>query len=124
VVAFTPEQAESLLGRIVAGFNAGVRSGDFAALIALFTDDGVLDLQGIPGDPFAGREEIVAHFRDDPPDDEISVRRWKVRGETVVAEFYWHDISEAPGGCFTVEPRGDRVARLTVALGGPERCWR
>jgi hypothetical protein len=68
-----------------------------------------------------GREAIAARYRDDPPDDEIRVTRWKTKGDTIAAEFVWNDAPEAVGGCIFVEPCDDLVSRLTIAIGGP-RC--
>jgi hypothetical protein len=122
MVAFTNEQAERLLHKHVEAFNAGVRSGDFAPFVALFTDDATIDFEGIPErGPIEGREAIARRYREDPPDDEIRVKRWKLNGNVIAAEFYWRDVAEAIGGCFFIEPEGERVARLTIALGGP-RC--
>jgi hypothetical protein len=122
MVSYTPEQAEHLLERHVAAFNAGARTGDFRSFVSLFTDDAVIDFEGIPErGPIEGREAIATRYREEPPDDEIRVKRWKLQDNTIVAEFYWKDAPEARGGCFVLEPRDDRIARLTIALGGP-RC--
>ena len=125
MVSYTSEQAEHLLQRFVAAFNAGVRTGNFSTFTTFFTDDAVLDFEGIPErGPITGHDEIVAHYRDDPPDDEILVKRWKMNGTAIAAEFYWRDASEARGGCVFIEPRGDRIERLTIALGGPDCKFR
>jgi hypothetical protein len=125
MVSFTTEQAKQLLERQVTAFNAGVRTGDFTAFVNTFTDDAVIDFEGIPErGPIEGRDAIAARYREDAPDDEIRVNRWKVQENTIVAEFYWNDVPEAIGGCFLMEPRDDRIARLTIALGGPRCRWR
>lgn len=105
-------------------YNAGVRTRDFAPLLSIFTDDAVLDFEGVPErGPIAGIAAITRHFEDDPPDDQIRVKRWKPAGPEIVAEFAWTDIPEG-GGCLIVEPRDGRIARLTIALGGPRRLFR
>lgn len=120
MVAVTSEEAELLVQTFVAAFNAGVRSGDFTPCVSMFTNDAVMDFEGIPEEgPFVGRAEIAQKFRADPPDDEIRVIRWQQRGNAISAEFYLRDIPEAIGGCFTIEPRAQRVGKLTVAFGGP-----
>jgi hypothetical protein len=125
MVAFTNEQAEELLHRTVDAFNTGVRTGDFTTLVDMFADDGVLDFEGIPErGPIVGRDEIAAHYRENAPDDQIRVTRWKIKDDAIAAEFMWRDAPEAIGGCFFIEPRGDRVARLTIALGGPRSRFR
>ena len=45
----------SLLERRVENFNAGVRTGDWSAMLALMTDDVELEFAGVPVGPFAGR---------------------------------------------------------------------
>lgn len=120
MVAFTQEQASALLERQVAAYNAAVRSGDFSHFVALFTDDAVVDFEGVPErGPLVGREAIAENYRENPPDDEIRVKRWKLKDGKIAAEFYWRDIPEAIGGCIIIEPRDDKVARLTIAVGGP-----
>jgi hypothetical protein len=125
MLTFSPDEAKRLLDRQVSTFNAGVRTGDFRAFVDMFTDDAVIDFEGIPErGPIEGRDAIAARYRDDPPDDEIRINRWKVQDNTLVAEFFWNDVPEAIGGCFVTEPRDDRIARLTIALGGPGCRWR
>jgi hypothetical protein len=112
------DEAGEFLEHIVALYNAGIRTRDFSGLVSLFADDGVLDFEGTPQLPFRGKAAIAQHFVDDPPDDEVRIKRWKARGPQLVAEFKWLDIPEG-GGCLLVEPRGTGIARITVALGGP-----
>jgi hypothetical protein len=120
MVTFTHEQAEQILRRTMSAFNAGVRTGDFTPFVDLFSADAAIDFEGIPErGPIEGRDAIAARYRDEPPDDEIRIKRWTLKDQTIVAEFYWSDVPEAIGGCFTIEPRDDRIARLTIALGGP-----
>lgn len=114
-------QAADLLEQCVALYNAGVRTKDFSGLLALLTDDATLEFEGTPErGPLDGKAPIAAHFRDDPPDDPIRVKRWKAAGDQIVAEFSWLTIPEG-GGCLILRARGPRIAALTVALGGP-RC--
>lgn len=125
MVAFTSEQAQAFLERLVAAFNAGVHSGDFSAYANLFTENGTLEFEGVNDwGPFTGPAEIARRFREDPPDDEIRVTRWKTAAGRIVAEFRWTDLPEAIGGCIIAVPSGDRIARLTVALGGPHYAFR
>ena len=49
----------SLLDREVAAFNEGVRTGDWASLVELFTHDAELEFVGIPVGPFRGRAAIA-----------------------------------------------------------------
>lgn len=117
----THDEAGAFLERAVSLYNAGVRTRDFSGFLGLLTDDAVLDFEGTSErGPFTGKRSIAQHFADDPPDDAIVVKRWKYLDAEIEAEFTWQDIPEG-GGCLLLEPRGDRIARLTMALGGP-RC--
>ena len=65
-----PVTGLELLAEHVERFNAGVRSGDFAA------DGGAVrrttprsSSEGVPVGPFHGREAIAAAYREQPPDD-------------------------------------------------------
>jgi hypothetical protein len=121
----TADEAGKFLERVVGVFNACVRCGDFTALVNLFDDDAVLDFEGIPErGPVAGKAAIKQHFRFDPPDDEIRVTRWKWDRGHIYARFVWQDIPEAMGGCVDIEPREEKIARLTLAFGGPAARWR
>ena len=51
-----------LLYEYVARHNLGVRHGDWEALGECFADDAVLEFEGIPIGPFAGRDAIVAAY--------------------------------------------------------------
>lgn len=125
MIASTPGQAETLLQRLVATFNEGVRTSDFSKLVDLFAPDAVLEFEGVNDyGPFYGREAIAVRFRTDPPDDQIRVTRWKTKGEQIVAEFKWFDIPEAIGGCLILTPRGEAIAHATVAYGGPHCSFR
>lgn len=113
-----------LLERLVALYNSGVRTRDFSGLLALLADDASLEFEGVPErGAFGGKQAIAAHFADDPPEDAIEIRRWRLEHGQIVAEFRWTDIPEG-GGCLIVEPREDRIAAITVALGGPRYVFR
>lgn len=120
----TNEEAGELLANCVALYNRGVRTRDFDALLDLLTDDAVLEFEGTSErGPLTGKGAIAQHFDDDPPDDPIKIKRWKVRENTIVAEFAWTDIPEG-GGCLILEPRDGLLARITMVFGGPDRRYR
>lgn len=122
--SLTQDQAGTFLERLVALHNAGVRSRDFSPLIDLFADDAVLEFEGVPDwGPFEGKDAIARRIYSDAPDDEIRITRWKKKPGSVCAEFVWKDIPEARGGTFVVVTRGDKIARLTMAFGGPASRW-
>ena len=116
---------EAYLQRIVASFNECVRLRDFSPFVENFCEDAVLEFDGIPDPPIAGKRGIAMRYREDPPDDQVFVTRWKAQGDRISAEFRWRDIPEATGGCFVIDRRGEQIAHLTVAYGGPaSRCFR
>ncbi len=97
----------SLLDREVAAFNEGVRSGDWSALVALFTDDAELEFVGIPVGPFHGRKAIAGAYRAQPPDDEIVLLDGGPR-------YAWSRDPERPAGELHLEERDGAIARLRV----------
>lgn len=122
--SLTQELAGIFIERLVALHNAGVRTRDFSPFIDLFDDDAVLEFEGVPDwGPFEGKSAIAQRIRSDAPDDEIRITRWKRKSGSVCAEFVWEDIPEARGGTFVVVPHGDKIARLTLAFGGPASRW-
>lgn len=120
----TQDEAGEFLERVVAVYNAGVRTRDFSGLLAMLTDDAVLDFEGVSERaPLSGKLAIAEHFEDDPPDNCIRVKRWKKRGDEIVAEFTWVDIPEG-GGCLLLQTQAGRAARITIVFGGPSRLFR
>ncbi len=118
------DEAGALLEQLVSLYNAGIRAREFSGFLALLTDDAVLDFEGVPErGALDGKAAIAQRLHDDPPDDEIRIRRWKLSGACIVAEFAWAGIPEG-GGCLFVEPQDGSIARLTIALGGPRRAFR
>lgn len=122
--SLTYDEAGQLLERCIALYNAGVRTRDFSGFLALLTEDAVLEFEGIPErGPLTGKNAIAQHLRDDPPDDELKVTRWKTDGAQIVAQFSWTDIPES-GGCLLVRARDSRAEHITIVLGGPRRAFR
>lgn len=123
--SLTRDDAGKMLAQCVDAFNEGVRAGDFTAFLENFTEDAVLEFEGINDwGPFEGRDAIAARIERDPPDDEISVTRWRYDGSRICAEFRWRDIPEARGGDMLIVPRDAKIERLTIAFGGPGTRWR
>ena len=100
----------SLLDREVAAFNEGVRTGDWASLVELFTDDAELEFVGIPVGPFRGRAAIAYAYRTQPPDDEIVVL--EDRGDSAV--YAWSRDPERRAGELHIEERDGAIARLRI----------
>ena len=97
----------NLLEREVEAFNEGVRTGDWAALVSLFADDGELEFVGIPVGPFRGREAIAEAYRAQPPDDEIVLLDGGPR-------YAWSRDPTRPAGELHLEERDGAIARLRI----------
>ena len=112
----------ALLADHVARFNAGVRSGDFGAMVDGFTEDAELVFEGIPVGPFRGRAAIAAAYRTQPPDDEIElVEVEQDREGRVVAGYAWRRRPGARAGALVLVPRDGRIARLVIHYGDDGR---
>ena len=94
-----------LLTEHVDRFNAGVRSGDFAPMLELFTDDAELVFEGVPVGPFHGREAIAAAYRERPPDDEIEVLETEEDDAEIRARYAWLRDEGRAAGDLRLTPR-------------------
>jgi hypothetical protein len=100
----------SLLDREVAAFNEGVRTGEWSALVGLFTDDAELEFVGIPVGPFHGRAAIAEAYRVHPPNDEIVVL--EDRGDSAL--YAWSRDPERQAGELHLEERDGAIVRLRI----------
>jgi RimJ/RimL family protein N-acetyltransferase len=100
----------------VARHNEGVRSGEWEALAECFADDAELEFQGVPVGPFAGRDAILAAYRERPPDDEVRILGTEEPGDTVVARYSWSVAPDAQAGRLLLTRDGDKIARLVVTF--------
>jgi hypothetical protein len=78
----------------VSRFNAGVRTGEWAPMLDLLTDDCTLEFEGIPVGPFVGKDAIGEAYRTQPPDDELvllggPVYAWAREPETRAGELHF-----------------------------------
>ena len=101
----------SLLDRHVENFNNGVRTGDWAPMLALMTDAVELEFVGIPIGPFKGRKAVEDPYRAQPPSDELRVLEDRGDGTAVYA---WLQDPERPAGELHVEECGDLISRLRI----------
>jgi adenine phosphoribosyltransferase len=106
----------SLLERHVELFNAGVRIGDFTAMLDQFTDDAELRFEGVPAGPFVGRRAIADAYASNPPDDAIVVLSSEEGADEIVARYAWRADEGRPAGRMIITPRDDRIARLIVTF--------
>ena len=107
---------ERLLTDHVERFNQGIRTGDFAPMLAAFTDDAELVFEGVPVGPFVGRVAIEEAYRRQPPDDEVRLLGpARVEGEALVADYAWAREGTRAGRMI-LTPRDGEIARLVVTF--------
>jgi steroid Delta-isomerase len=106
----------SLLDEHVERFNEGVRSGDFAPMVAGFSEDAELHFEGVPVGPFLGRDAIDAAYREQPPDDEVEIFDSEEREGEIVARYSWLRDEGRQSGEMRLTPRGGRIQRLVVTF--------
>ena len=112
------EALTAFLERHVETFNAAVRSGDFAPLVALFADDATLEFDGVPVGPFHGRDAIAAAYAAQPPTDTMTVLDVRVEDDrTVVEPFSWARDGGVRSGEMRLVVEDEHIRRLVVAFG-------
>jgi hypothetical protein len=108
----------ALLRRYIARLNQGVRSGDFAPMLAELTDDAQLVFEGIPVGPFHGRDAIAAAYRSQPPDDQFELLGVDEDGHGGASGAYaWSERPGVAAGEVQVTARDGRIARILVRYG-------
>lgn len=105
-----------LLHDYVGVHNECVRTGEWSRLRAWFADDAELLFKGAPVGPFAGADEIVAAYRERPPDDHVLTFRVDQEGSDVVALYGWLRAPGEVGGRMVLTPDGGRIGRLLVTF--------
>jgi hypothetical protein len=96
-------------------FNLAVRSGAWEPFARRFTDDARMVFANVPIGPFDGRAEILRGYREQPPDDTMTVESVSpVDPDTDRVRFRWD--SGGPG-TMLIRWRGDDVALLDIAFG-------
>jgi steroid Delta-isomerase len=106
-----------LLDEQVSRFNAGVASGDWEPMLALFEEDAELAFEGVPVGPFRGRGAIAQAYREQPPDDTIELLDARERDGVLVASYSWSRDAGARSGELRLTPSGEKIARLVVTFG-------
>ena len=108
--------AVDLLYEYVARHNQGVRTGDWEALGECFAEDALVEFEGVPVGPFAGRDAIVAAYRERPPDDEVRVLEAAETQGGVEACYSWAVAPERRAGRMLLTLRGAMIERLVVTV--------
>jgi ketosteroid isomerase-like protein len=106
----------SLLERHVELFNEAIRTGDFAPMLAQFTDDAELVFEGVPAGPFVGKQAITDAYAANPPDDEVEILSVESSDDPIVAHYAWRADEGREAGRMIITPRGDEIARLVVTF--------
>jgi steroid Delta-isomerase len=89
-------------------FNRGVRTGDWAPMLAQFADDAELVFEGVPVGPFRGKEAIAAAYRERPPDDEIEL--------LADGGYAWKRDAGRRAGELCLETADGKIVRLVVTF--------
>jgi RimJ/RimL family protein N-acetyltransferase len=109
--------ALTLLHDYVMVHNECVRTGDWKPLGDWFAENAEFEFDGVSVGPFHGREQIVAAYTRQPPDDEVLVFEARVEGTGVVAAYGWLREPGKVAGRMLVTPRGDReIGKLVVTF--------
>jgi steroid delta-isomerase len=109
----TPE----LLADHVRRFNHGVRTADWRPMLQNFSPDGMIVFDGVRVGPFRGHESIEKRYREQPPDDTVTVLEvLEATPERIVAAFAWDNQPGARAGELRLALDGGQILRLTIRL--------
>jgi hypothetical protein len=105
-----------LVRQYVSLHNAGVRTGDFAPLVALFAPDGEIVFEFGSLGVLRGRMEIERAFRINPPIDELILGLQRAAGASLSFEYAWHSSPGVCSGTITfILTEKKQIARLTIS---------
>jgi ketosteroid isomerase-like protein len=97
-------------------FNEGVRTGDFAAMLAWFAPDAEMVFEGVPVGPYVGRDAIAAAYVRQPPDDEVRLLGTpRTDGATSAADYAW-SADGLRAGRMLLTVRDGLIVRLVVTF--------
>jgi len=108
--------AIALLHDYVMVHNECVRTDDWEPLPDWFAEDAELVFEGVPVGPFHGRDEIVAAYKSQPPDDEVLIFAADENGEEIVARYGWLNEPSKEAGRMLVTPRDGKIQKLIVTF--------
>ena len=107
----------TLLDEHVERFNAGVRNGDFSAMVEALAQDAEMRFEGIPVGPFHGRDAIGKAYRAQPPDDELVVLDQREGDGELVATYAWASKAGVPAGELRLGVRDGLIRRVVIRYG-------
>jgi len=105
-----------LLDDHVDRFNAGVRTGDWAPMVAGFDDDAEMEFRGVPVGPFLGRDAIASAYSDQPPDDELRLLEQREVDGVIQARYAWLAEPEVAAGEMYLTPEDGSIRKLVVTF--------
>jgi RimJ/RimL family protein N-acetyltransferase len=108
--------AVDFLYEYVGRHNQGVRTGDWEPLEECFAENAVLEFEGVAAGPFAGRDEIVAAYRERSPDDEVRVTSAEEVPGGVEARYSWAAEPDRRAGRLLLTLRDSLIERLGVTF--------
>ncbi len=108
--------AIDFLHEYVARHNQGLRTGDWEPLGECFGEHARFEFEGVPVGPFAGRDAIVAAYRERPPDDEVRIVSAEERPDGVEARYAWSVEPKRQAGRMLLTLRGAEIERLLVTF--------
>ena len=91
----------------VAAFNRAVTTGDWDTFAERFAVDATMRFTGIPVGPFEGRTAIAAAYRENPPDETMTL----LEDGDETARFRW-----SGGGTGSMELRGAPDGTVQVLI--------
>lgn len=105
-----------LLREHVVRHNDGVRTGDFARMVELFTDDAVFDFVDLAHGRYAGRTAISRVFAEAGPDDELVVLDVTTDRGDVCARYGWLTEPPVSAGTMRLFAQEGQISRLVVSF--------
>jgi drug/metabolite transporter (DMT)-like permease len=105
-----------LLDEHVERFNAGVRTGDWGAMLERFGEGAEMEFRGVPVGPFVGREAIAAAYREQPPDDQLHVLEQRQVDGRIEARYAWLAEPDVPAGEIYLTPGNGEIRKLVVTF--------
>jgi hypothetical protein len=109
----------TILRKYVELHNKGVLTGNFNAMLDLFTEDAEMHFEGGQSiGPFVGRTGIARGFSARPPDDTlVIIGSVKVKNSIfVIADYGWSIAPQNKAGQLRATVRGTQIAKLTVTI--------
>jgi hypothetical protein len=117
--------APELLADHVRRFNHGVRTADWRPMLQNFSPDGMIVFDGVRVGPFRGHDAIERGYREQPPDDTITVIEvLESTPERLIASFAWDNRPGVRVGELRFALDGRQIQRLTIRLDRPQAAIR